>query len=151
MPYFSGERTPHNDSKIRGAIVGLNHSTATEDITLAFLESIAFSLADGLGTLLEHNAEIQNLILIGGGSKSDFLAQLISNVLNITIDTCHSSVHAPSIGAARLARLAATNETTRDVIVTLPVTKSFRADKSVHAKYQEKLEKFRLLYADLRG
>ena len=47
LPYFSGERTPHNDSTIRGAIIGLNHSTATEDITLAFLESIAFSLADG--------------------------------------------------------------------------------------------------------
>ena len=151
LPYFSGERTPHNDSKIRGAIVGLNHSTATEDITLAFLESIAFSLADGLGTLLEHNTELQNLILIGGGSKSDFLAQLIANVLNITIDTCHSSVHAPSIGAARLARLAATNETKRDVIVTLPVSKSFRADKSIHAKYEEKLENFRLLYAHLRG
>ena len=101
--------------------------------------------------MLEHKAELHKLILIGGGSQSDFLAQLIANVLNITIDICYSSVHAPSIGAARLARLAAKNERKREVIVSLPVTKSFTTDKILHAKYAEKLEKFRLLYAMLRG
>ena len=72
LPYLSGERTPHNDSKIRGAIVGLNHATTTEDITLAFLESIAFSLADGLDAVLEHKAELHKLILIGGDLSLTF-------------------------------------------------------------------------------
>ena len=151
LPYLSGERTPHNDSKIRGAIVGLNHSTATEDITLAFLESIAFSLADGIDALSGDKAKLQNLVLIGGGSKSDFFAQLIANVLNITIETCLSSAYASSIGAARLARLAAKNESMEDVIVTLPVTKSFRVDQAMHAKYADKLKQFRVLYAQLRS
>jgi xylulokinase len=151
LPYFSGERTPHNDSKIRGAIVGLDHSTATEDITLAFLESIAFSLADGIDILSGENAKLQNLILIGGGSKSDFFSQLIANVLDIRIQTCHSSAFAPSIGAARLARLAAKNESQEDVIVALPVSKSFTANKAMHTKYKEKLKQFRMLYEQLRS
>lgn len=151
LPYLSGERTPHNDSKIRGAIIGLNHSTTTEDITLAFLESIAFSLADGVDALLEDKAKLKNLIFIGGGSKSDFFAQLIANVLNISIDTCLSSAYAPSIGAARLARLATKNESEEDVIVALPVTKTFRVDQAMHTKYAEKLKQFRVLYELLRN
>ena len=78
LPYLSGERTPHNDSKIRGA-------------------------------------------------------------------------YASSIGAARLARLAAKNESMEDVIVTLPVTKSFRVDQAMHARYADKLKQFRALYAQLRS
>jgi xylulokinase len=27
LPYLSGERTPHNDAKIRGAFIGLSHGT----------------------------------------------------------------------------------------------------------------------------
>jgi len=27
LPYLSGERTPHNDAKIRGAFIGISHGT----------------------------------------------------------------------------------------------------------------------------
>ena len=151
LPYLSGERTPHNDNQIRGAIVGLSHATVTEDITLAFLESIAFSLADGLDALLANNSKPERLILIGGGSRSDFLAKLIASILNITIVGCRSSEYAVSIGAARLARLAAKNESPRDVIATLPVTKVFEPDKVLNAQYAEKILEFRLLYGQLRN
>ena len=151
LPYLSGERTPHNDNQIRGAIVGLSHATVTEDITLAFLESIAFSLADGLDALLANNSKPERLILIGGGSRSDFLAKLIASILNITIVGCRSSEYAVSIGSARLARLAAKNESPRDVIATLPVTKVFEPDKVLNAQYAEKLLEFRLLYGQLRN
>ena len=118
---------------------------------MAFLESIAFSLADGVDALLEDKAKLKNLIFIGGGSKSDFFAQLIANVLNISIDTCLSSAYAPSIGAARLARLATKKESEEDVIVALPVTKTFRVDQAMHTKYAEKLKQFRVLYELLRN
>jgi xylulokinase len=151
LPYLSGERTPYNDSQIRGVIVGLSHTTATEDITLAFLESIVFSLADGLDALLENNVKPERLFLIGGGSRSDFLAQLIASILDINIIVCDSSAYAPSIGAARLARLAAKNDSIRDVIVTLPVTKVFEPDKALNAQYAEKILEFRSLYERLRN
>ena len=151
LPYLSGERTPHNDSQIRGAIVGLSHTTVTEDITLAFLESIVFSLVDGLDALLENNVKPEKLILIGGGSRSDFLAQLIASILDINIIVCDSSAYAPSIGAARLARLAAKNDSIKDVIVTLPVTKVFEPDKALNAQYAERILEFRLLYERLRN
>jgi xylulokinase len=151
LPYLTGERTPHNDSAIRGAIVGLSQDTTIEEITLAFLESIVFSLADGFDALVENNVKPERLILIGGGSRSNFLAQLIASILDINIIVCRSSAYAPSIGAARLARLAAKNDTLKDVIVTLPVTKSFEPDKLLNTQYAEKILEFRLLYGRLRN
>ncbi|TIM18130.1 MAG: xylulokinase, partial [Mesorhizobium sp.] len=38
LPYLSGERTPHNDSAIRGSFTGLAHETSRTVLTQAVLE-----------------------------------------------------------------------------------------------------------------
>ena len=43
------------------------------------------------------------------------------------------------------------DESEEDVIVALPVTKTFRVDQAMHAKYAEKLKQFRVLYEQLRN
>ncbi len=52
LPYLFGERTPHNDPDVRGALIGLTGSTSPADIGQAMLEAIAFSLRDGLDALV---------------------------------------------------------------------------------------------------
>jgi len=51
LPYLSGERTPHNDTKIKGAFTGLSTSTTTEDLTRAVLEGVSFGLRDSFEAL----------------------------------------------------------------------------------------------------
>src|SRR5690606_18187650 len=46
LPYLSGERTPHNDAKIRGIFTGLGHETDRNSMTQAVLEGVAFAFRD---------------------------------------------------------------------------------------------------------
>jgi len=43
MPYLSGERTPHNDSHIRGSFIGIDVATTTADMTRAVLEGVTYA------------------------------------------------------------------------------------------------------------
>lgn len=150
LPYLSGERTPHNDSEIRGAIVGLRHSSTTEDITLAFLESIAFSLADGLAALEVGDNRPAKMALIGGGSKSAFLSGLIASILNIQIVKHTGAELGPALGAARLARLALTGENFSEVVTPLPIQRVFEPNANLHQQYGPRLKEFQRLYKALR-
>ena len=151
LPYLSGERTPHNDSEIRGAIIGLRHSSTTEDITLAFLESIAFSLADGLAALEIGDNRPAKMALIGGGSKSTFLSGLIASILNIQIIKHRGAELGPALGAARLARLAVTGRNFSEVITPLPIQQVFEPNANLHQQYEPRLKEFRRLYKALRN
>ena len=58
-PYLSGERTPHNDARVRGGFLGLAADTTRAQMTRAVLEGVAYALADAqqaladAGTLLK--------------------------------------------------------------------------------------------------
>lgn len=150
LPYLSGERTPHNDSRIRGAIIGLRHSSSAEDITLAFLESIAFALADGLAALDLGQDRPAQMALVGGGSKSPFLAGLIASLLNIPVAKHTGAEFGPALGAARLARLASTKEEAAKVITPLPIQRVFEPNPDLHRQYLPRLKEYRQLYRALR-
>ncbi|TIV33146.1 MAG: xylulokinase, partial [Mesorhizobium sp.] len=51
LPYLSGERTPHNDSAIRGSFTGLAHQSSRAVLTQAVLEGVAFAFRDSLEAL----------------------------------------------------------------------------------------------------
>ncbi|MEP5759771.1 MAG: xylulokinase, partial [Litoreibacter sp.] len=48
LPYLGGERTPHNDATIRGALIGLENETDLEAGTRAVLEGTGYALRDSL-------------------------------------------------------------------------------------------------------
>ena len=43
-----GERSPHNDPKVRAAFIGMSMDTTREEMTQAVLEGVAFGLRDSL-------------------------------------------------------------------------------------------------------
>lgn len=116
LPYLYGERTPHNDPLARSALVGMTGSTTRADLVQAILESVAFSLADGLDVLMAGAARPEKLALIGGGARSRFWAKLIASILDVTLVRHDASDRGPAFGAARLARLAVTNEAAAAVV-----------------------------------
>lgn len=105
LPYLSGERTPHNDPYAQGQFVGLNNSTTLDDMTLAVLEGVAFSLLDCQNALASAGSEVADLSLIGGGARSAFWRQLLSNVLTKRLVYRDGGEVGPGLGAARLALL----------------------------------------------
>ena len=69
--------------------------------------------------------------------------QLFADVLNRTIVLCRGSEHAGSLGAARLARLAVTDEKVDDVCRKPKVARSFSPRPAWHEAYRLRLAQFR--------
>ncbi|NLQ18955.1 xylulokinase [Marinomonas sp. M1K-6] len=105
LPYLSGERTPHNDPLANGQFVGLSNTTRVEDMTLAVLEGVAFSLLDCQNALDSAGSRVEELSLIGGGARSALWRQIIANVLNKRLIYRDGGDVGPGLGAARLALL----------------------------------------------
>lgn len=106
-PYLSGERTPHNDTRVRGGFLGLAADTSRADVTLAVLEGVAYALADAQQSLAGAGTVLSEAALIGGGARSPLWAQIIADVLGITLHQVAESDIGCALGAARLARMAA--------------------------------------------
>ena len=104
LPYLSGERTPHNNPAAKGVVFGLTHDSDAAEIAQAVLEGVALGFADGL-SVLSASAEIENITVIGGGSRSAYWGRILSAALaKPLIYRTHADV-GPALGAARLAQM----------------------------------------------
>jgi xylulokinase len=106
-PYLSGERTPHNDTRVRGGFLGLAGDTTRAHLTLAVLEGVAYALKDAQQALTDSGTVMSEAALIGGGARSPLWAQIIADVLGISLHQVAESEIGCALGAARLARMAA--------------------------------------------
>lgn len=144
LPYLSGERTPHNDAHAQGVFFGLTHETRRAHMGYAVLEGVAFGLKDGLRALQEAGTDVQTLSLVGGGSRSRYWAQLLADVLQVTITTHTGSEAGGALGAARLGALACGVDEAV-ICVKPPILQTFtpHAETAIlEARYQ----KFRAIY-----
>jgi xylulokinase len=106
-PYLSGERTPHNDARVRGGFLGLAADTTRAQITQAVLEGVAYAMRDAQQSLAGAGTILAEASLIGGGARSPLWAQILADVLGIALHQVAESDIGCALGAARLARMAA--------------------------------------------
>jgi len=151
LPYLSGERTPHNNPHASGVFFGLTHAHGRGHLARSVLEGVAFAFLDGQQALLEGGARINSVTLVGGGSRSDYWAQLLADVLGRQMDRRSGSEVGAALGAARLARLARSGMPVEEVCVAPPLTASFTPDMARHAAFAERHARFRRLYGALRA
>ena len=124
LPYLTGERTPHNDPLATAHFAGLTAEHEADALGYAVVEGVAFALADCLDVLVEADAAPRSCMLVGGGSRSAFWAQLISDVTGLTLHLPVGAEVGSAFGAARLAMLAA-GGSEAEVCVKPPVRRSF--------------------------
>jgi len=106
VPAFTGLAAPYWDQYARGTVVGLTRGVNKYHFIRATLESIAYStydLADQMAKDL--GTKIKNLKVDGGASRSDFLMQYQSNLLDSPINR-PKCTETTAMGAAYLAGLA---------------------------------------------
>lgn len=108
LPYLGGERTPHNDAAARGAFLGLGHRTEKTAATRAVLEGVSFAFKDCYDALCGTGTQIDSLVAVGGGSKSNYWLSLLATVLDMPIDVPKDGDFGGAFGAARLAQMAKT-------------------------------------------
>ncbi|MEX5727360.1 xylulokinase [Rhodovulum iodosum] len=151
LPYLSGERTPHNDSAIRGAFAGLDIATERADMTRAVMEGVAFALTDSLEALKATGARLDRLLAIGGGSKSPYWVELLATVFGLPIDLPAQGDYGAALGAARLAMVAVTGAKPAEVMTPPPVARTVAPRADLTPAYREAYQGFRALYPALKA
>ena len=102
IPHFVGSGAPHWNPLARGIIFGLALGHERKDLYRAVLEGAAYEIRKNIEVFKELGIEPKELMLTGGGSRSDFWNQIYADVLGIT---CVRNVieESTSLGAAILA------------------------------------------------
>ena len=150
LPYLSGERTPHNDPSASGVFFGLDSTCTRADLGRAALEGVAFALADGLEALEARGEPVDNLSVIGGGSRSRFWGRIIAAALGRTLVYHHGGETGPALGAARLARIATGDSSIGEGCPLPPVADVIEPDVSLCEALAPRRALFRRLYGDLQ-
>lgn len=102
LPYLDGERTP-NLPDASGTLVGLTRDNmSTRNLARAAVEGMLCGLADGVDALREQGVDVNRVLLIGGGAKSEAVRQLAPEVFNLRVELPISAEYVAR-GAARQA------------------------------------------------
>jgi xylulokinase len=102
LPYLMGERTPHLDATARGGWIGLTAKHTRADLIRSVIEGVCYSQKDCLNIIEQLGVLVNSVRVSGGGGKSPFWRQVLSDVLAkpvVTLETQEGSAY----GAALLA------------------------------------------------
>jgi xylulokinase len=144
LPYLQGERTPHRDASMRGALLGLSLAHTRAHMTRAVLEGVCFALNDSLSILRELGLSPSQLLLTGGGARSPLIRRLQAEIFGVPVMTVDRE-EGPAYGAALLAAVgvgafpdletAAARTLTRSPQL-IPATAAVVAYRASYARFQ---------------
>lgn len=152
LPYLMGERSPHNDPKVRAAFIGMSMDTTREEMTQAVLEGVAFGLRDSLEVARSLGINIARTKICGGGAKSPLWKKIIANVMNIKVEVIESE-EGPALGAAMLAAVGCgeypdVETATKQFVKTVDTVEP---EKELVEKYEERYQKFKNIYPAVKN
>lgn len=150
LPYLGGERTPHNDPNIRGAFLHLDHGDDTAALTRAVLEGVTHAFVDNFYALKSTGTQINRLIGVGGGTKSDYWVKAIATALDMPVEIPVAGDFGGAFGAARLGLMAATGAGAQ--IATPPkIDRIIDPDTSLTGAFADAHARYRAAYGALKG
>ena len=106
LPYLTGERTPYPDPNARGVYFGLTLRHDKAHMVRAVLEGVAYGLRDSLELMRDLGLSTAQVRGSGGGARSEFWRQILSDVFNTELVTVNVTEGA-AYGAALLAGVGA--------------------------------------------
>ena len=136
LPYLGGERTPLNDAAIRGAFLGLEHTTDRAAGTRAVLEGVTFAFRDSRDALAATGTRLEQVLAVGGGSKSDYWLRAIATALGVPLLLPAAGDFGGAYGAARLAIMAVTGAGS-EIAVMPPIARTIDPDPRLSAAFDE--------------
>ncbi len=150
LPYLGGERTPHNDAQIRGAMLGLEHATDRAAGTRSILEGVSFAFCDCRDALSATGTRLETVIALGGGSQSDYWLSCLATALNLPISVPEAGDFGAAFGAARLGQMAATGAGAE--IATKPkIAQVFEPDTDLVPAFKDAHSRYKSAYTALKG
>lgn len=107
VPAFQGLGTPWWADRAKGALLGLTRAAKKAHICRAFLESIAYRSRDVIDVMIADSGHnLGRMRVDGGATRSDFLMQFQSDLLEIPVER-PDTLEMTALGAALMAGIGA--------------------------------------------
>jgi len=144
IPFFSGERAPIWNNRLRGAFINLTLESDFIDMYLALMEAVGYWLKYTLDKVNEYGIKVNSIVASGGGAKSSIWPQIVSDIIGLD-QKINVSEGAPQ-GDLYLSLIASGLIKSFDNITDMVKTdKIIKPDNKLHEKYLEKYKKFKSL------
>ncbi|MBR5825644.1 MAG: xylulokinase, partial [Clostridia bacterium] len=152
LPYLMGERSPLNDTDVRGMFYGISLDTDKDDMSLAVLEGVAFALRHSIDIIRDMGIKIEKSNICGGGTKNRLWLKIIANVLGIELQI-PANQEGASLGAALLAAKGVMTKEEYSALEgkVYKTAKTITPDKELTEKYEEKYRRWRKLYPAIKN
>ena len=150
LPYLSGERTPHNDARIRATLAGLDMGDGPAERTQAVMEGVAFALRDCLEALKGTDTNLTRLLAVGGGTRSPYWVETLATVLGVSLDIPDKGEFGAALGAARLA-MTATGADISAVMTAPPIAHTIDPRRDLTEAYDASYARYRALYPNMKA
>ena len=152
-PSLAGGSSQEPSADIRGAYSGIDLGHTRADLIRAGMEGIAMNLGAVLQVLKEFTALSDEMVIVGGGSKSDFWRQIFADVFEMKIVKTNIGEEAGSLGAAALAAIGAGLWKDFSVVDEIheveSVLEPIPANSAVYRKLDPVYEKLRAAQAEI--
>jgi xylulokinase len=102
-PSLAGGTSQDASANLRGAFVGLDLKHSREDMVRACMEGIAMNLRLRLDVLKKHCSLHNEMLLVGGGSKSPLYRRIFADVYDMDIVKTNIDQDAAALGAVAVA------------------------------------------------
>ena len=151
LPYLMGERSPLNDTDVRGMFFGMSLDTDKDHMSLAVLEGVAFALRHNIDIIRNMGINIEKSNICGGGTKNKLWLKIIANVLGIELNIPVSQEGA-SLGAALLAAkgVMSSAEYAELESKVYATAETIKPQTELTEKYQKKYLLWRKLYPAIK-
>ncbi len=153
LPYWTGAMTPYWDGHARGAFVGLSGLHGKAHMYRAVLEGIALEqrlLVTGVETATGQS--IEEILMLGGGSRSPLWCQIIADVLGRSVKLVReqeSTALGAGIHAAAALGIHPDLRAAADAMTG--IEKAYEPDMHAHARYSGIFEAYRSIYPGLKS
>lgn len=150
VPFLDGSWSPHSDTEIRGAFLGLQHSSDDLELARAVLQGVAFALRECADAFGAAGTKIDRLLAIGGGSRSDLWLSMIATLLGVELRVPESSELGAAFGAARLALIAGTGARPEEILTRPKINRSVAPSVGLQSAYDDSYQDWLRAIAQLR-
>ena len=151
LPWLYGERTPVEESTLRGGFLNLSLDSTRGDLVRAVMEGVAYNSRWLMGAVESFiKRPLPWINVIGGGARSDLWCSILADVLDRPIRQMADPLQANSRGAAFLGAVALGERTFND-IGDVTAIKTTHEPRSVNrALYNEMFAEFKASYSQNR-
>lgn len=107
LPYLNGERSPHMDEGLRGALTGFSLSDTRAHLLRAVMEGICFAMKDIWGEVAGLGITAQRMIASGGFTRSRVWMKMMASILELPLYVPEHLGYQAGVGAAMIGGVGA--------------------------------------------